>query len=469
MIFNGNFEEITVGTDVYKLYYIAGSDGLTAINVRKNSGSDQLYYVYTDYLGSIETITENTGNIVYKQSFDAWGRERNATDWTYTPNLNKPDWLIRGFTGHEHLEEFGLVNMNGRLYDPLLARMLSPDNFVQDNTSTQNYNRYSYVMNNPLKYTDPSGELIGILFAGFYGFYQGYTYGLHNNKGFGKSLLYGLAGSVISSSVAYGGGALATGLVSAGANPIIASVFAGTVAGASGGAATSALYGGDIAEGAIIGGISGGIFGGISTGIGGNIGAFTGGANAFSAYAYGGSPKDILNAALAGGISGSYGHLLGLGESYNNARSLGYRGSFKDFRVMSTTAQRSFAWQREGAFQVGNGRAKTLAYGDEGSVKNVKPDEGSIYGHTHIRGRSHYPSWEDIGFGDNEYIINSKGQIYYVTSVDKASILNTYQSRGDYNLTFYPDIQAKYGYSIPPALQPLPYTINPNSFFYYGW
>ena len=51
--------------------------------------------------------------------------------------------------------------MNGRLYDPLVGRMLSPDNFVQDNTNSQNYNRYSYVMNNPLKYTDPTGELFG--------------------------------------------------------------------------------------------------------------------------------------------------------------------------------------------------------------------------------------------------------------------------------------------------------------------
>ena len=48
--------------------------------------------------------------------------------------------------------------MNGRLYDPKLHRFLQPDNFVQDPSNTQNYNRYGYCVNNPLKYTDPSGE-----------------------------------------------------------------------------------------------------------------------------------------------------------------------------------------------------------------------------------------------------------------------------------------------------------------------
>jgi RHS repeat-associated protein len=66
--------------------------------------------------------------------------------------------LDRGYTGHEHLQSVGLIHMNGRLYDPKLHRFLQPDNFVQDASNTQNFNRYGYVLNNPLKYTDPSGE-----------------------------------------------------------------------------------------------------------------------------------------------------------------------------------------------------------------------------------------------------------------------------------------------------------------------
>ena len=61
---------------------------------------------------------------------------------------------------HEHLWTVALVHMNARLYDAKLHRFLQPDNFVQDPSSTQNYNRYGYCWNNPLAYTDPSGEWI---------------------------------------------------------------------------------------------------------------------------------------------------------------------------------------------------------------------------------------------------------------------------------------------------------------------
>ncbi|KAF5031483.1 hypothetical protein DSECCO2_627310 [anaerobic digester metagenome] len=64
-----------------------------------------------------------------------------------------------GFTGHEHLDKFALINMNGRVYDPIIGRFLSPDPVLQDPSNAQNYNKYSYVLNNPLKYTDPSGYL----------------------------------------------------------------------------------------------------------------------------------------------------------------------------------------------------------------------------------------------------------------------------------------------------------------------
>ena len=74
----------------------------------------------------------------------------------------------RGFTGHEHLDDFQLVHMNGRVYDPSLGRFMSADPFVQFAESTQGLNRYSYVNNNPLSFTDPSGYflfgLVGQLF-----------------------------------------------------------------------------------------------------------------------------------------------------------------------------------------------------------------------------------------------------------------------------------------------------------------
>ena len=86
-------------------------------------------------------------------------------------NLNGLTAIDRGYTGHEYLQSVGVINMNGRLYDPKLRRFLQPDNNIQDPFNTQNYNRYSYVLNNPLKYNDPSGEswnvLFGYLFAAY--------------------------------------------------------------------------------------------------------------------------------------------------------------------------------------------------------------------------------------------------------------------------------------------------------------
>ncbi|MDR2972271.1 MAG: RHS repeat-associated core domain-containing protein, partial [Bacteroidales bacterium] len=69
----------------------------------------------------------------------------------------------RGFTGHEHYPELKIINMNGRLYDPVIGRFFSPDTYVQNPGFTQSFNRYSYCLNNPLKYVDPSGEFFALL------------------------------------------------------------------------------------------------------------------------------------------------------------------------------------------------------------------------------------------------------------------------------------------------------------------
>ena len=66
----------------------------------------------------------------------------------------------RGFCMHEHYRDFGLINMNGRMYDPLVGRMLSPDIVIQNPEYSQSYNRYSYCFNNPLRFTDPSGYVV---------------------------------------------------------------------------------------------------------------------------------------------------------------------------------------------------------------------------------------------------------------------------------------------------------------------
>lgn len=164
IIYGDDYEEISTSATTYSVHYVYSPDRLAAIVVKYDSAGtqyEQVYGVITDIQGNIMGLFNTQGNIVYTINYDAWGRERNATDASYTNIISPPVWLIRGYTEHEHLREFGLINMNGRLYDPQIARMLSPDNFVQDATSTQGFNRYSYVLNNPLKYKDPSGEIAG--------------------------------------------------------------------------------------------------------------------------------------------------------------------------------------------------------------------------------------------------------------------------------------------------------------------
>ncbi len=115
----------------------------------------QIRYFFKDHLGSAVTITD--GNTTGKQriKYDVWGTrvqiDKNPA-YDVDPYIEE-----RGFTGHEHLDEVGLIHMNGRVYDPTIGRFLQADPIIQDGYDGQNYNRYSYVVNNPLSLTDPSG------------------------------------------------------------------------------------------------------------------------------------------------------------------------------------------------------------------------------------------------------------------------------------------------------------------------
>ena len=118
-------------------------------------------YILKDNLGSWTTITDSVGAVEQELSFDAWGNRRDPDSWRGSDQLPTP-LFDRGFTGHEHLYAFGLINMNGRIYDPQMSSFLSVDAYVQSPDNSQNFNRYAYCLNNPLKYTDPSGwQLIG--------------------------------------------------------------------------------------------------------------------------------------------------------------------------------------------------------------------------------------------------------------------------------------------------------------------
>ena len=96
--------------------------------------------------------------MVEKYAYDPWGARRNPTDWRLK-DTRTGFITTRGYTGHEHLDMFNIINMNGRVYDPLTAMFFSPDPFIQAPDNWLNYNRYGYCMNNPTNYTDPSGYI----------------------------------------------------------------------------------------------------------------------------------------------------------------------------------------------------------------------------------------------------------------------------------------------------------------------
>lgn len=147
-------EEIADGKSTFKSYL----DGFI-VDKRSESSASQIYLL-RDNLGSVDTVVDDDvsdgleGSIIETMAYAPFG-ERLLDE--RVNSTERPDSDDRGFTGHEHFDEFGLIHMNGRVYDPVIGRFLSADPYVQDPYSSQSYNRYSYVWNNPLSGTDPSG------------------------------------------------------------------------------------------------------------------------------------------------------------------------------------------------------------------------------------------------------------------------------------------------------------------------
>ena len=118
------------------------------------------HYLHQDHLDSVVMITDSHGHVVEKNHYDAFGKKRPAIiDTTSKPFFAAGFLPItdRSFTGHRYLPEQELIHMKGRVYDPIFGRFLSLDPHIQSPLNSQSLNRYSYVLNNPLSLTDPSG------------------------------------------------------------------------------------------------------------------------------------------------------------------------------------------------------------------------------------------------------------------------------------------------------------------------
>jgi len=167
----GNVEKVTKPDGSYELRrYVAGTLVSTQYSAGRVKVGGTNEYLLKDYLGSTDTIVDQHGNVVsstgnsikQKQSFDSWGLRRDTTTWSpFTSSLLAQfdhSTTNKGFTGHEMLDELGVIHMGGRVYDPRLGRFLQADTLVPYPTDTQSYNRYSYMRNSPLNGVDPTGQ-----------------------------------------------------------------------------------------------------------------------------------------------------------------------------------------------------------------------------------------------------------------------------------------------------------------------
>jgi RHS repeat-associated protein len=153
-----NRHYVSVGGSVIAVVKTQGAG-----NPTPSADPNMTLYWHKDALGSVVRVSNRDGALVERMAFDPWGKR--IRDTGLADHAVNPSHGDRGFTGHEQLDEVALVHMNGRIYDPGLGRFLSPDPIIQSPDDLQNYNRYAYVLNNPLRYTDPTGQFLETVIA----------------------------------------------------------------------------------------------------------------------------------------------------------------------------------------------------------------------------------------------------------------------------------------------------------------
>jgi len=151
----GHYERETKdGIETHK-YYIYGGSGMVAVHEKTSSGNSLKYFL-KDHLGSTEVVTNASGSVIERLSYDAFGKRRQTSGADAITPIQAMN-THHGFTGHEHIASQDFIHMNGRLYDPDLGRFMSADPIVAYPTSTQGFNRYIYTGNNPLSRVDLNG------------------------------------------------------------------------------------------------------------------------------------------------------------------------------------------------------------------------------------------------------------------------------------------------------------------------
>lgn len=231
-------------------------------------------------------------------------------------NNPQMQFMERGYTGHEHMQTVGLINMNARIYDPIVRKFLSADNIVSDPFNTQSYDRYSYVLNNPLLYADINGHEIGLATAVVIGvavaiFSKAITNMISDIPfwyGMGKAATIG----AVSAAISFGIGSIATTPFGVSLGAVGRAAFEAGMHAISGGA-MSAIDGGKFVSGMLSGAVSSLMSSGIRAlgnikGIGGTT--------------FGSKNPELLKAIMitSGGLSGGISSTIAGGKFIDGLR-----------------------------------------------------------------------------------------------------------------------------------------------------
>ena len=332
----GNVEIVKVpGSTEYRRYL-----GGVAIDYLRSVGGNETRYVFSDHLGSPSVFANPSGAQLEAQSFNALGNRRDASNWQTL--IGPMASTTHGFTGHEHVDALNVIHMNGRVYDPQIGRMLQPDPLA-DGTN-QGLNRYTYVVNNPLSLTDPSG------YFSWGGFLQGvaviaitvYTGGAAAGywSFFGASITAGSAAAYgVAALGGFAAGTIASGSVQGGLYGAFSGVlFAGIGSGfqqagwaqdlSTTGVMGSGLNGIGFSARVLASGVAGGVVSDLQGGKFGNGFISAGASSAVSPYveSIGNTPGQVIAAAAVGGTIS----VIAGGKFANGAMTGAFQQAFEE-------------------------------------------------------------------------------------------------------------------------------------------
>lgn len=373
-LYVGNLEIVSQGGITTYKRYVAG---VMVQDVTGSAVTNQ--FLFHDHIGSVIRAVSANGTVIEGMDYGAFGERRGYIDPTLPAAV--PQTTTRGFTGHEMIDGTDVVHMNGRIYDSKLGRFLQADPVIQEPNNPQNFNRYTYVLNNPLSLTDPSGfSFLGKVFKKLRPFIAIAIYApqfLAFLGEFGAVVAGGFLSGVVSTGTLKGG---LFGAFSAAAFAGVGAAFDkfGTAGNFAGSNFSSGAFGAKVLAHGITGGVmaelQGGKFGS-GFAAAGVTQAFSGGIDNLDKGTVGISAERVFAAAALGGTTS----VLTGGKFANAAITAAFSRAFNDERhgaVLDALEEElrflpGFASDVAVGFGDGAFRAITFGFGDLNDVRNT--------------------------------------------------------------------------------------------------